>query len=282
MTEWVEQLASALKNGNAAVLVSVIEVRGSAPREAGAKMVVEEETFSGTIGGGNLEFEAIAIARRLLAEGAATVPVVHDFQLGPDLGQCCGGHVRLLLEVLRPETTQVAVFGAGHVGRALVRILADLPWRIRWIDPRPDAFPEILSRNVAMRVRDDAEAEIDGLAAGTLVAVMTMSHDLDYRIVFRALGRPDLPYVGLIGSATKRARFVHRFARAGLAGAAEARLVCPIGRALFGDKHPQAIAIAAAAELLAACAALTQPGRHEKTGEAERATVAIPVAEPGT
>lgn len=248
---WIADLAAALRAGHSAVLVSVIDVTGSTPREAGAKMVVEEDAIHGSVGGGNLEWEAIALARARLADpGVEAAPLVRDFLLGPDLGQCCGGHARLLFELVRPDGLRIAIFGAGHVGRALVRVLADLPCRITWIDMREEAFPDPLPAAVTARRLDAPEEGVAALPAGTFVVVMTHSHDLDFRIIAGALARPDLPYVGLIGSATKRARFLHRLPAAGISASAAARLVCPIGLPGIGDKHPAAIAIAAAAQIL--------------------------------
>ena len=138
MAAWLEALAAAERDSVPAVLVTVLTAKGSTPREAGAKMVVLADGLAGTIGGGNLEFQSEIAARGLLAAGAEG-PSTRDFPLGPALGQCCGGHVTVLFEVLRPPRLYVGLFGAGHVGKALVRVLADLPCRVNWIDPRPEA-----------------------------------------------------------------------------------------------------------------------------------------------
>src|ERR1700712_3256137 len=120
MAAWLDALAAAERDNQPAVLVTVLAARGSTPREAGAKMVVSAEGLSGTIGGGNLEHQCEAAARALLAAGAEG-PSTRDFALGPALGQCCGGHVTVLFEVLRPPRLHVGLFGAGHVGKALVK-----------------------------------------------------------------------------------------------------------------------------------------------------------------
>lgn len=259
---WIADLAAALAAGHPAALVGIVEVEGSSPREAGAKMVVEEDAVHGSIGGGRLEWEAIALARARLAEaGGDDAPRLHEFLLGPDLGQCCGGHVRLLIEIVRPESLRVAVFGAGHVGRALVRVLAEVPCRIRWIDGREDAFAEPVPAAVTALRADPPDAAVAALPPGTMVVVMTHSHDLDFAIIARALPRADLPFVGLIGSATKRARFLHRLPAAGVAAEAAARLVCPIGLPGVGAKHPGAIAIATAAQILACASRAPAPAR---------------------
>ena len=179
MAAWLEALAAAERDQIPAVLVTVLAAKGSTPREAGAKMVVSAEGLAGTIGGGNLEFQCEAAARDLLASGADG-PSTRDFPLGPALGQCCGGHVTVLFEVLRPARLQVAVFGAGHVGRALVKLLGDLPSRVIWVDGRPEALPAVLPGNVVpVRAADPALA-VAGLPAGSLVMVMTHDHQLDF------------------------------------------------------------------------------------------------------
>ncbi len=246
MGAWLDALAAAERAGLPAVLVTVLAAKGSTPRDAGAKMVVSADGLAGTIGGGNLEYRCEGAARALLASDAEG-PSTQDFPLGPALGQCCGGHVTVLFEVLRPPGLHIALFGAGHVGTALVRLLADLPVRVDWIDSRPDALPAHVPDNVvAVRTADPARAVAD-LPAGSLVLAMTHDHALDFAIVAAALGRPDLPSVGLIGSATKRARFVTRLVRLGLD---TDRLVCPIGVPGIVGKEPAVVAVSVAAQIM--------------------------------
>lgn len=246
MARWLEALTAAERDHQPAVLVTVLAAKGSTPREAGAKMVVTADGLAGTIGGGNLEHQCEAAARALL-EADADTPSTRDFPLGPALGQCCGGHVTVLFEVLRPPKLHVALFGAGHVGKALVKILADLPCRVTWIDPRPEAFPASLPANVSlMRTAQPAQA-VTGLPPGCILLVMTHDHQLDYAIAAAALARADLPVVGLIGSATKRARFASRLARQGLT---LDRLLCPIGLPGIDGKQPEIVALSVAAQLL--------------------------------
>ena len=198
MSGWLKALSALAETGTDAVLVTVLEVKGSTPREAGAKMVVTRDKIYDTVGGGHLELKAIELARALLRRAEAPAePAVHCFSLGPSLGQCCGGEATLLLEPVRPPAFHVAIFGAGHVGKALVRILADLPCRVSWIDPRDDMFPEALPGHVSTIANDEPEAEIGGLPAGSFVLVMTHSHPLDQRILEAALRRDDFAYVGL-------------------------------------------------------------------------------------
>lgn len=254
MTEWLQALTELAAAERPAVLVTILHVAGSTPREAGTKMVVSGDALHGTIGGGHLELAAIEQARELLAaaelEGAPTAPQIRELQLGPSLGQCCGGIARLLFETVLPARWQVAVFGAGHVGKALVKLLADLPCRVAWIDEREGEFPESLPPRVRRIVTDAPEDAVADLAAGCDVLVMTHSHQLDFQVVEAALRRGDLAYVGLIGSRTKRARFVSRLASRGRSEQEIARLTCPIGVPGVGGKHPAEIAIAVAAQLL--------------------------------
>ncbi len=269
MAAWLSALHALTEAGQPAVLVTLLAARGSTPREAGCKMVVTADATVGTIGGGNLEFQSIAEARSLLVGGAST-PVERKFSLGPVLGQCCGGHARVLFEAVRPAAWRIALFGAGHVGRALVSLLAALDCRVTWIDARADAFPPELPANVERRLDERPMQAVAALPAGTQVLVMTHEHALDYQIVTAALERAALPFVGLIGSATKRARFVSAMERQGLAPEAIGRLVCPIGVPGAGGKAPAEIAIAVAAQLLQIRDALAPVASTSRAGRDER------------
>lgn len=244
--DWLEPLRQARQAGEACVLVTVASADGSTPRTAGTKMVVFRDRFAGTVGGGNLEYRAQQIAREMLAEGT-TAARLEDFPLGPALGQCCGGHTALLFEPMLPEPTTLLLFGAGHVGQALVQVLGDLPIRVRWIDSRGELFPDIVPANVTIEHTDAPEAEIETAPPGSFYLVMTYSHDIDLKLVEAALKRDDAGWVGLIGSDSKRARFDRRLAKVGLD---PARLACPIGIPGIGGKHPKEIAVAVAAQLL--------------------------------
>lgn len=244
---WAAELA-ALAAGNVPhALVTVAAVRGSTPREAGAKMIVLADSIIGTIGGGNLEFQAIDRARALLAEGRSE-PLLADIALGPELAQCCGGALTLLYEPFPARGRLLVLCGAGHVGRALVEVLAPLGQRILWLDTRADAFPAILPPNTIPRATTAPTAEIRAAPAGSLFLIMTHDHDLDLTLCEAVLARGDAAYAGLIGSKTKRARFDKRLAVAGFDPAA---MICPIGLPGIETKHPQAIAISVAADLMA-------------------------------
>jgi xanthine dehydrogenase accessory factor len=248
---WLSHLSALAAEGTPAVLVTVLRAEGSSPREAGAKLVVTAAGQHGSVGGGPLELTAGEIARDLLAgapEGAA--PLLREFPLGPSLGQCCGGAVTLLFERLAPPRWTVALFGAGHVGTALVRLLEGLDCRVIWVDERPEAFPQAVPPSVRAVVAEAPEEEVARLPAGADVLIMTHSHALDQRVVEAALRREDLRLVGLIGSRTKRARCLARLEHRGFSPEARARLTCPIGLPGVGGKRPAEIAISVAAWLL--------------------------------
>ncbi len=244
-------LASLTAHGTA-VLVTVISAEGSTPRDVGAWMVVTPQGYHGSIGGGTLEWHAMAEAQALLSK-PATHKIIRK-NLGPDLGQCCGGRVALKIEsfdesslILVKQQAQdhvevlrhLHLWGAGHVGRAVVLALAPLPFRISWWDQRPNAFPSSVPQNVICRVGAPKDMEPDAF-----VLVMSHSHALDFEIVDLAIRNPAFPFVGLIGSQTKRARFVKR-----LTVNAD-RLTCPIGVQGLKSKHPAAIAAGVAVQLL--------------------------------
>lgn len=246
---WLATLADLSARRVPCVLVTVMEAKGSTPREAGTKMVVTADAQFGTIGGGNLEFEAMAEARQLLAAAISTA-AVKDYPLGPKLAQCCGGAVSVLLESFIPTGKKLYLFGAGHVGREVVAVLSALPVDIVWIDSRAAEFPAQIPEHCQRRLTSAPLAEVDNIDSNTYVLVMTHNHDIDYDIVRAVMQRGQFAYLGLIGSATKRARFEKRLTVDGISPDHLARLVCPIGVGGVTGKHPREIAIAVAAQLL--------------------------------
>lgn len=254
MTEnWRSALTRLHDAAIAHILVTVTAADGSAPREAGVKMVVTADAFFGTIGGGTLEYEALKIGRQMLADDVSE-PSLRPFPLGPALGQCCGGAVELLFEPFLERGFNIVLFGAGHVGRALVPVLAGLDANIAWIDPREDQFPDIAFTNVAahitVHIDDDPVACVGDAHPGSYFLVMTHAHDLDEEITAAILARNDFAYCGLIGSTTKAARFRTRFKRRGLTDTQIAGLTCPIGIKGLHGKAPAEIAISVAAQIL--------------------------------
>jgi xanthine dehydrogenase accessory factor len=248
--DWLAVLADLAEKRVPCVLMTVTEAKGSTPREAGTKMVVTATEQFCTIGGGNLEFQAIEEARQLLAE-AVTAPAIKDYPLGPKLAQCCGGAVSVMLEPFIPNTRKLYLFGAGHVGKEVVKVLAGLPIDIHWVDERADEFPAQLPKNCQKIISATPAAVMRDMTDDAYILVMTHSHDLDYDIVQAAMKSGSYAYLGLIGSATKRARFEKRLQLDGIAATDLSRLTCPIGLAAVKGKHPREIAIGVAAELLA-------------------------------
>jgi xanthine dehydrogenase accessory factor len=310
---WIEAARTHLSHHPALVRVMVTAMRGSAPREVGASMLVDAAGTMGTIGGGRLEWHAVTLARELLRNARGTPVRVADLVLGPELGQCCGGRVGLWLERLtrrdvhwledaarrlraepevaiasemvdgvvthrllrrsfagaaaeiergpgqrltlfeapRPRRPDLWIFGAGHVGQALVRVLAELTlFEITWIDSRAESLPGSLPEGVTPRIcADPAELAVCA-PAGTRFVVMTHDHALDYELCRVILARENASWLGLIGSASKSARFRSRLLRDGLRRETVSRLICPIGVPGISSKLPGAIAIAIAAQLL--------------------------------
>ncbi|WP_268800365.1 xanthine dehydrogenase accessory protein XdhC [Pseudomonas huanghezhanensis] len=250
MNNWISALAELQTQGEACVLVTIIEERGSTPRNAGSKMVVSAERLFDTIGGGHLEYKAMEIAREMLATGSQQTRL-ERFSLGASLGQCCGGVNVLLFEPMGQPQAQIAVFGAGHVGRALVPLLASLPCRVRWIDSRQQEFPEHVPQGVTAIVNDEVTEEVDRLPAGSYCIVMTHDHQLDLELTAAILKRGDFTYFGLIGSKTKRAKFEHRLRNRGFDPALVKRMRCPMGLSEVKGKLPIEIAVSIAAEVIA-------------------------------
>ncbi|MEA3119842.1 MAG: xanthine dehydrogenase accessory factor [Paraburkholderia sp.] len=325
MHPWLIDLQHLLAHGDAVVLVTVARIEGSAPREAGTKMLVTRDATRHTIGGGHLEWRAIETAREVLRDGmrAPRLRRLERLSLGPSLGQCCGGAVvlaferldvgdlgwvatlakrlqaghasvrtvsfgpspggvqlsdpepgtatpdcllwdgasfdpgnALLTETIVPREFPVVVFGAGHVGAALVRVLATLPCRVRWVDERDAQFtrhglPHEFA-NVTIDANDAPDEAVDDAKAGTYFVVMTHDHARDLALGERILRRGDFAFFGMIGSRTKRRQFEHRLAARGIDPALIARMRCPIGIDGLTDKSPEVIAVAVAAQLLQA------------------------------
>ncbi|HEV8392440.1 MAG TPA: xanthine dehydrogenase accessory protein XdhC [Dongiaceae bacterium] len=319
---WLSAALDCIAAGEPAVLVTVAEAKGSTPRESGAKMLVRQQGIVDSIGGGQLELLAIDEARRLMTDGAAR-PELMRYSLGPDLGQCCGGAVRLLLEplsktdrrwlskwqavlsgpaayllttgsngekswtgaedagegarIIEGQTWQVAetvrrtsravwLFGAGHVGRALAKVLAELPFAVTWLDSRFDGFPPEIPAGVRHVVAPRLADKVDEAPPATLFLVLTHSHQLDLDICDRVLRRGDFAFLGLIGSATKKARFLGGLRGRGHGAAMLERMVCPIGLAQIPGKQPMAIAVSTAAQLL------SLPAAQQAGAESEQST----------
>lgn len=262
MTARTTELAAFFAANTDAILCELTSVRGSSPRSQGTFMLVSKTALFGTIGGGALEYMVIEHARRLIVSGRAEDAM--DVPLGPEIGQCCGGRVgvslgyadaaaraRLVAQVSAEDAAlpQVYVFGAGHVGRALAQILALLPVRLTVIDTRQEELA-LLPGHIDARAVAMPEAVVRSAPSGSSFVIVTHDHALDFLIAQEALGRRDSPYVGMVGSRTKRARFNNWFLGEGGDAAALGRLVLPIGQQGLGDKRPEVIAALAAAEIM--------------------------------
>jgi len=255
---WLEQRVPA-------VVVEIVEARGSAPRGAGTRMLVSAVQAIGSIGGGHLEWKALATAKAMLA-ARELAPRRERYPLGPALGQCCGGVVELEFSLLddsaiarwpeAPPLMHLQMHGAGHVGHAIATLLTTLDVRCDWIDERDDAFPPTTTLGtpwpdaVRRRVVDGAEGEVALAPSGAFYLVLTHDHALDLRIVEAALRRDDAGFVGVIGSKSKRGRFRHRLAQRGMSEDRVHRMQCPVGVAGITGKQPEVIALGVVAQLM--------------------------------
>ena len=266
MTLSVSDLQSFLSTQPDAIVAELASVRGSSPREAGAFMLISAGAIAGTIGGGALEYMVIDRARQVLRNGEHRDDL--DIPLGPEIGQCCGGRVDVALRRVTPDLVRALVarlaaedaarphvflFGAGHVGHALARALAPLPAHVHVVDTRPGELTD-LPDNVETLAVPMPEAVVRSAPEGSSYVILTHDHALDFLIGAEALQRLDAPYVGMVGSKTKRARFRSWYLDAGYPADRLERLVLPIGGKAFpgglGDKRPEVIAALAAAEIL--------------------------------
>lgn len=265
MSTALAKLRAFLDAAPAIAVVEIRETQGSTPRETSAWMLVSPDAILGTIGGGQLEYLAIERGRVMIEAGIQTDQL--DIPLGPEIGQCCGGRVKVNLsladgalraallrrveaeDAMRPH---VYLFGGGHVGHALAAVFALLPWRTVVVETRADAL-EGFSPSIDTRLTAVPEDVVRDAPAGSAFVVLTHDHALDFLIVAEALKREDAAYVGMIGSKTKKATFRSWYVKtAGGTEQAFARLVSPIGGDALKDKRPAIIAALAASEIVLA------------------------------
>lgn len=248
---WHESLHRLQETAQPHALASVVGTAGSVPREPGTKMVITADTLYDTLGGGTFEYQVIDSARQALKRGESG-PRLEAFALGGRSGQCCGGYVHVLIEVFPGAEMNVALFGAGHVGQALVRLMAPLPWQVLWYDSRKDAFPAwaYVQARLQCSTGQDSEAAVSALLVGTHALVMTHDHAEDRALIDALLKRGDCASIGLIGSQSKWASFKRRLREAGHDQSALDRVRCPIGIAEAKGKQPYEIALAVCTELL--------------------------------
>jgi len=246
---WQAAVNQCHDSGVGFVLVTVIGANGSTPREGGSKVVVTDGLTFDTIGGGQLEFLAIQKSRRLLLDGVSLQKLEH-FPLASKAEQCCGGSMTLMFEVFPVSGLQIAVFGAGHVAKAVVKILAECDTRIDWVDSRQEQFPQELPRNVMAHSTVDPLLFAGQLKANTKALILTHDHALDYRILVTLLDETEIGYIGLIGSETKAKRFMKRLQHDGFSAGDQSRCRCPVGLPGVKGKRPMEVAVSIAAEVL--------------------------------
>ena len=246
---WIQAAADCDQKNQPFVLVTVTQTEGSTPRDGDAKLVVTADSCYDTIGGGQLEYESIEIARQLLTENKHC-QVSHEFNLAKDLEQCCGGRVTLLLECFPATGFKVVVLGAGHVGKAVVGLLGQLSCRVQWIDSRSEYFGESLPSNVLTQELMTPEQTIENCAADSWYLVMTHSHVLDQQLVEAIMSRGDARFCGLIGSKSKAASFRSRLKRKGFSDNEIRGLTSPIGLPELKGKQPMEIAVSVVAQML--------------------------------
>lgn len=249
--EWLETLDALRRERRACAQVVVIGVKGSAPREVGARMIVADGRLVwGTIGGGRLEHLAVERAAEMARQGIAATGT-ESFPLSEKVGQCCGGEVTLYFEAFPWTRRKLVIFGAGHVAQAIGGLAPYLDVDVQLIDPRSEE--ELEPRLPAQRPYevlfiDSPEEEVDSIPGDSLLLVMTHDHALDLEVVTRALTRGTFPYIGLIGSDRKWARFQKRLVQRGIDEAQLGEITCPIGVSKT-SKEPQKIALSVGAQI---------------------------------
>jgi len=248
MKTWLTAQWHCEEQNQAYVMVSIVALQGSSPRGVGSKILVTEDKQFDSIGGGHLEYKAIAQAREMLAHGGKTQMV--DYPLGASLGQCCGGKVSLMYEVFSVTKMPVVVFGAGHVGRALVPLLTQLPVQVTWVDSRYDMLPKQLPSGVVGVHEEHPQDHVVDCLAGSCYLIMTHHHGVDLALTQAVLNRGDASYLGVIGSVTKGRKFRQRLAAKDYSQVTIDHLNCPMGKAGISGKQPMEVAIAIAAQVM--------------------------------
>jgi len=249
---WSEAVYKLSRQGQAYVIVTLIGAAGSTPRDSGSKMLVAKEGLFDTVGGGRLEYEIVEFANQLLLKDESCQRL-KQFDLGIHLDQCCGGSTNVLFECFAQTRVNIILFGAGHVGRALLPILASLPCKVHWVDSRNSQFPEEVLNypNVEKIVSSDPPLEVDKMPINSFYIVLTHKHQMDFDICAKIFDRSDFRYFGLIGSKTKWRRFQRRFLKKGITQGQLDQVSCPIGFSGVSGKLPAEIAVAIAAEVIA-------------------------------
>lgn len=247
---WIEAISLFNAQAQDYVLVTVLETKGSSPRDTGTKMVVSADKSVDTIGGGALEYQAINIAQELLASNNNALQYTETFNLGKDLKQCCGGVVTVFFEVFIASNFNIVIFGAGHIGHSLIKILSEIDCQVRWFDSRSELFPEKCASHIHKKIMSQPELAVESCAPQSYFLVMTHDHALDQQLCEMILSRTDSRYCGLIGSSAKGLKFRQRLLKKGYKEQELELLSCPVGLSSLKSKKPMEIAVSISAELL--------------------------------
>ncbi|WP_375278810.1 xanthine dehydrogenase accessory protein XdhC [Pseudoalteromonas marina] len=246
---WAQAINEHEQSGTNYVIATVLGTNGSTPRGTGSKMVISGEHIYDSLGGGHLEYVVIEKARELLAKGEAA-QVIEQFNLGANLGQCCGGAATVMLECMQCERFTLDIYGAGHVAQALIGILAQLPMRIRWIDSRADVFPQVIPNNVIKVVDEEPTEQVKRAPKANNYLILTHNHQLDFALTQAIIKRADANWLGVIGSDTKAKRFKQRLAHRNFTTEQIKQMTCPVGLENVTGKLPMEVAISISGQLI--------------------------------
>ncbi len=246
---WIEAISSLNAQAQGYVLVTVLETKGSSPRDTGTKMVVSADKSFDTIGGGALEYQSIEIAREFLYTNK-TAQHTQTFNLGKDLKQCCGGVVKVFFEVFPISNFNIIIFGAGHIAKSLIKILEEVDCQVSWFDSRSELFPEKCASHIQTHPITQPELAVESCKPNSYFLIMTHDHALDQELCEAILSRGDSQYCGLIGSATKGLKFRQRLIKKSYTQQELESLMCPVGLKHLKSKKPMEIAVSISAELL--------------------------------
>jgi len=246
---WLDALSSLNADSQSHVLMTVLDTRGSSPRDIGTKMVVSKNQTFDTIGGGALEYQSIEIARQLLEKNQA-IQHTETFNLGKDLKQCCGGVVSVFFEVFPSSHFNLNIFGAGHIGQALCKLLEDIDCKVKLFDSRAELLSSTYPKHITTHGLDEPEIAVESCPSNSYFLVMTHDHALDQQLCEAILSRDDFTYCGVIGSRTKGIKFRQRLKKKGFSSEELSQLTCPMGLSDLSTKKPMEIAVSVIAELL--------------------------------
>jgi len=248
-SHWLDAAQQLSHQGQSYVLVTLLGVRGSAPRDSGTKMVVSVDATFDTIGGGHLEHKVTQIAQQLMRDGQGGQHIEH-FPLSAKLGQCCGGNVSVLFETFINTNINIMMFGAGHVGHAIAPMFAGLPVNLHWVDERSELFPATVARNTQHVVSEVPSDEVGSMPPNSYYIILTHNHQRDFDICSAILKRDDAKYVGLIGSFTKWKRFKQRFSHRGFSDSQIQSITCPVGLTQIAGKLPMEVAVSIVGQVI--------------------------------